>query len=246
MREALARRAAGDPGGLWVVAGEQTAGRGRRGRAWATPAGNLAATLLLIDPAEPAVAATLGFVAGRGARTRRRAPRCCASAPTASRARPPRAEMAERRARSTAPSSPASCSRARRCRSGGFAVVIGIGVNVRLASRERTLPTLPATSVRSGLPVDARRPVRGARRSPGPASSAIWDRRPRLRRHPRGVAAARRRPRRADRASNLGGSGAGTGTLRDDRRRRAAWSLRRTDGARETVSAGDVHFGAVG
>ena len=42
---------------------QQESGRGRRGRAWATPHGNLAATLLLVTDATSA-AATLGFVAG--------------------------------------------------------------------------------------------------------------------------------------------------------------------------------------
>ena len=61
---ALQRAGEGDPGGLWVTAGEQTAGRGRRGRHWTTGRGNLAASLLLIDPAEAAVAPTVSFVAG--------------------------------------------------------------------------------------------------------------------------------------------------------------------------------------
>ena len=39
-------------------------GRGRRGMAWASPAGNLHATLMLTDPAPPAAAPQLGFVAG--------------------------------------------------------------------------------------------------------------------------------------------------------------------------------------
>ena len=60
---ALAAARAGAVGGLWVTAGEQTAGRGRRGRGWTTGAGNLAASLLLIDPAPRAVAATVSFVA---------------------------------------------------------------------------------------------------------------------------------------------------------------------------------------
>jgi BirA family biotin operon repressor/biotin-[acetyl-CoA-carboxylase] ligase len=59
--EALARGRAGDLGRLWIVAGEQTAGHGRRGRPWQTPAGNLAASLLLRVP-EPS--ASLGFAAG--------------------------------------------------------------------------------------------------------------------------------------------------------------------------------------
>ena len=60
---ALAAARSGAAGGLWVSAGEQTAGRGRRGRAWTTGAGNLAASLMLVDPAPRAVAATVSFVA---------------------------------------------------------------------------------------------------------------------------------------------------------------------------------------
>ena len=62
--DALAAGFAGDPGGLWIVARQQTAGRGRRGRPWSSPHGNLAASLLLLPEADAAVAATLGFVAG--------------------------------------------------------------------------------------------------------------------------------------------------------------------------------------
>jgi BirA family biotin operon repressor/biotin-[acetyl-CoA-carboxylase] ligase len=62
--EALSRAKAGDPGKLWIVSPHQSAGRGRRGREWATPAGNLAASLLLVIDAAPSVAATLGFAAG--------------------------------------------------------------------------------------------------------------------------------------------------------------------------------------
>jgi BirA family transcriptional regulator, biotin operon repressor / biotin---[acetyl-CoA-carboxylase] ligase len=62
--EALAWASLGDPGRLWVVAKEQTAGHGRRGRPWQTPAGNLAATLLMVEHKRQPNAATLGFVAG--------------------------------------------------------------------------------------------------------------------------------------------------------------------------------------
>jgi BirA family biotin operon repressor/biotin-[acetyl-CoA-carboxylase] ligase len=48
---------------LWIVAREQTAGRGRRGNRWISPRGNLYATLLLADPAPPSRAAELSFVA---------------------------------------------------------------------------------------------------------------------------------------------------------------------------------------
>lgn len=62
--EAMAAARRGDPGRLWIVAREQRAGRGRHGRQWSSPRGNLYASLLLVDPCEPARAPQLGFVAG--------------------------------------------------------------------------------------------------------------------------------------------------------------------------------------
>jgi BirA family biotin operon repressor/biotin-[acetyl-CoA-carboxylase] ligase len=61
MAEAAAR-AREAPGPLWIMARRQTAGRGRRGRAWADPPGNLAATLLTPAP-ETERAALMSFVA---------------------------------------------------------------------------------------------------------------------------------------------------------------------------------------
>lgn len=61
---ALDRARAGDAGNLWVVAKMQDSGRGRRGRPWETPHGNLAATLLVVERQDLRLAATLGFVAG--------------------------------------------------------------------------------------------------------------------------------------------------------------------------------------
>lgn len=49
---------------VWVVARAQTDGRGRRGRVWETARGNLAASFALVIEVQPAMAATLGFVAG--------------------------------------------------------------------------------------------------------------------------------------------------------------------------------------
>jgi BirA family transcriptional regulator, biotin operon repressor / biotin---[acetyl-CoA-carboxylase] ligase len=62
--EALARAREGNAGQLWIVADSQTKGRGRNGRAWFSPPGNLYASLLLLDPAPPHKAAELGFIAG--------------------------------------------------------------------------------------------------------------------------------------------------------------------------------------
>ncbi len=60
----MTRAKEGDPGQLWVVADTQTEGRGRNGRVWLSPRGNLHTSLLLINPAPPHRAAELGFVAG--------------------------------------------------------------------------------------------------------------------------------------------------------------------------------------
>ncbi len=51
-------------GPLFIVAENQTGGRGRHGRSWASPPGNLYASLLLTDPSALSIAPQLGFVAG--------------------------------------------------------------------------------------------------------------------------------------------------------------------------------------
>ncbi|TIX43459.1 MAG: biotin--[acetyl-CoA-carboxylase] ligase, partial [Mesorhizobium sp.] len=63
---ALAHARAGDPGKLWVVSKKQESGRGRRGRTWATPEGNLAATLLIGFVAGLALADALNAVVPQG------------------------------------------------------------------------------------------------------------------------------------------------------------------------------------
>ncbi|MCS6780378.1 MAG: biotin--[acetyl-CoA-carboxylase] ligase [Geminicoccaceae bacterium] len=61
----LARAAAerGEPEGLWVLAREQTAGRGRQGRLWSSPPGNFYGSLLLRPRRPLAEVATLSLVA---------------------------------------------------------------------------------------------------------------------------------------------------------------------------------------
>ena len=61
--EARRRAEAGEAGPLWITAALQTAGRGRRGRGWETPVGNLAATCLFVTDRTPAEAAQVSFVA---------------------------------------------------------------------------------------------------------------------------------------------------------------------------------------
>ncbi|GLS44014.1 biotin--[acetyl-CoA-carboxylase] ligase [Methylobacterium brachythecii] len=63
--EALAQAQAGEAGPLWIAAHRQSEGRGRRGAAWVSPEGNLAASLLWpVAGIAPEQVATLGFVAG--------------------------------------------------------------------------------------------------------------------------------------------------------------------------------------
>lgn len=62
--EALAAARSDGAGKVWFAALQQTEGRGRRGRAWQSPYGNLASSLLMVPEAPPASLPSLGFVAG--------------------------------------------------------------------------------------------------------------------------------------------------------------------------------------
>ena len=61
--DARRRADAGETGPLWIVARRQSDGRGRRGRAWDSDAGNLFATLLTTTRKSPAEAAQVTFIA---------------------------------------------------------------------------------------------------------------------------------------------------------------------------------------
>lgn len=61
--EAKRRVAAGAADGTFVWAREQTAGRGRHGRAWHSPRGNLYVSLILRPDCDAATAMQMGFVA---------------------------------------------------------------------------------------------------------------------------------------------------------------------------------------
>ena len=64
--EAKARAEAGAPAGTLIWADRQTGGRGRRGRAWHSPPGNLYCSLVLRPTCSAAVAAQLSFVTALG------------------------------------------------------------------------------------------------------------------------------------------------------------------------------------
>lgn len=65
--EARRRAEAGAEGPVWITAAVQTAGKGRRGRAWQTASGNLAATLLFATDKPAGEAAQISFVAALAA-----------------------------------------------------------------------------------------------------------------------------------------------------------------------------------
>jgi BirA family biotin operon repressor/biotin-[acetyl-CoA-carboxylase] ligase len=65
--EARRRAEAGETGPLWIAARRQTAGRGRRGRAWESDRANLTATLLQLTQKSPAEAAQVTFIAALAA-----------------------------------------------------------------------------------------------------------------------------------------------------------------------------------
>ena len=62
-KEARIRAQRGERAPLWITAVSQTAGRGRMDRSWASPAGNLYASLLLREPSPYEHAPELAFVA---------------------------------------------------------------------------------------------------------------------------------------------------------------------------------------
>lgn len=65
--EALRRAQAGEPDRLWIWARTQVAGRGRAGRSWVSPPGNLYASLLLRLDCPLETSLQLAFVAGLAA-----------------------------------------------------------------------------------------------------------------------------------------------------------------------------------
>lgn len=62
--EAMRLAGEGTPSGTWVVAGRQSAGRGRSGRPWISPPGNFHASLILRNVSPLEKAAQLALVSG--------------------------------------------------------------------------------------------------------------------------------------------------------------------------------------
>lgn len=230
---ALELARAGDPGGVWVTAGRQSEGRGRRGRGWSTEGGNLAASLLLVDPSEPALAATISFVAGVALH---QAAVDCAGPAAADRLKLkwPNDLLLDRLKVA------GILVEGEKLASGTFAVVVGIGVNC--ISHPESGTTHPAGDFLSrGLPVEAEALFAALARRMADELS-VWDR-------GRGFAAVR-----AAWLTRAGGIGEPIRVNLADRALDGRFDaldaegrlvLLKSDGVRETVSAGDLFFAAM-
>jgi len=243
---ALAAARDGDPGRAWFVTAHQTAGRGRRGRRWQTPAGNLAASVLLVVDLEPAAAAGLGFVAGLALdeALRRTAPSLAVHIALDG------AEgggMAGGRLRLKWPNDllldgkklAGILLEGERLASGRFAIVSGIGVNV--AAAPANLPYPAASLNQLGIPIDAALLFR--------ALSEAWARVEKVWDLGRGFPAIR--GLWLDRAAGVGervtvriGEATVSGVFEtiDDTGRIV---IQEANGCRRSIAAGEVHFGAL-
>ena len=236
--EALARARAGETGPIWLATTAQTAGRGRRQRAWVTHRGNLASSILEVIDTEPAVAATLSFAAGLALEA------ALQTVSLEARMRSPGSENVTFHLKwpndvlAGGKKLAGVLLEAETVARGRLVVIVGIGVNVVAAPEG--LPN-PAVSLRDlGIDVGAEDLFRALTET-WIEFRGVWDR-------GRGFADLRRLW--LDRAAGVGQpvsvqSGASTisglfDTIDDD----GCLILTTADGKRVAVSAGDVYFGA--
>jgi BirA family transcriptional regulator, biotin operon repressor / biotin---[acetyl-CoA-carboxylase] ligase len=235
--EAMVRAREGERGPMWFVTTEQTAGRGRRQRAWIAPRGNLASTVLEVINVSPAVAATLGFAAGLSLEAALRkisveaALRSGGADALGFALKWPNDVLAGDKKLA------GILLEAEAVANGGLAVVVGIGTNV-VAAPEGT-PT-PATSLAAlGVHIGAEE-LFSALADAWVEFRGIWD-------HGRGFAEIRRLW--LERAARLGekvaiqtGGAAIEGTF-DTIDETGCMIVRLADGRRVPVTAGEVYFG---
>lgn len=240
---ALERARSGDPGKLWIAARQQESGRGRRGRVWATPRGNLAATLLVVEDYEMRLAATLGFVAGLALSDALAAVapgRTITVAPDGGGKDRDRFELKWPNDVLADGAKLAGILLESGMLDGGrFALAVGIGVNVVAHPDDVPYPAISLAAL--GVRCDAET-LFLALADAWCENSRVWDR-------GRGLAAIRKRW--LARAAGLGGEVAVRvdgnvvrgvfETIDDDCR----FVIRDRTGAALTIAAGDVHFGAV-
>src|SRR5476649_1121491 len=236
--EALARARDGERGPIWFVTSEQTAGRGRRHRAWIAPRGNLASSVLEVIDVSPSTAATLGFAAGLALEAALQKLSIEASLRSAGSddmkfsLKWPNDVLAGRQKLA------GILLEAETVADNRLAVVVGIGTNV-VAAPEGT-PT-PATSLKSlGVDISAEK-LFAALSDTWAEYRGIWD---------NGRGFGEIRLKWLERATGLGqpvsilsGGSTVVGTF-DTIDETGCMIVRTSDGRRVPISAGDVYFGA--
>src|ERR1700726_778947 len=236
--EAMSRAREGERGPVWFVTSEQTAGRGRRHRAWIAPRGNLASSILEVLDVLPAVAATLGFAAGLALEAALRRVSIEASLRSAGSGalkfalKWPNVVLAGRQKLA------GILLEAEAVGDDALAVVVGIGTNV-VAAPEGT-PT-PATSLAAlGVHIGAEE-LFAVLSDAWAEFRGIWD-------HGRGFGEIRRLW--LERAAGLGqkvavhSGGAAVEGAFDTTDETGCLSGRAPEGGRVPISAGDVYFGS--
>ena len=236
--EAMSRARDGERGPAWFVTTEQTAGRGRRQRAWIAPRGNLASSVLEVMDVSPAVAATLGFAFGLAHETALRRVSIEANLRLAG---SDQLKYLLKWPNDILVRGQKLCGlllEAEAMPGGGLAVVAGIGTNV-IAAPEGT-PT-PATSLATlGVHIGAEE-LFGALSDAWVEFRGIWD-------NGRGFAEIRKLW--LERAAGLGERVAiNTGTVTvegtfDTIDESGCLIVRTAEGRRMPISAGEVYFGA--
>ena len=235
--EAMVRAREGERGPIWFVTTEQTAGRGRRQRAWIAPRGNLASSVLEVINVSPAVAATLGFAAGLSLEAAVRkisveaALRSGGADALGFALKWPNDVLAGDRKLA------GILLEAEAVANGGLAVVVGIGTNV-VAAPEGT-PT-PATSLAAlGVHIGAEE-LFSALADAWVEFRGIWD-------HGRGFAEIRRlwleRAARLGEKVTIQTGGAAIEGMFDTIDETGCMIVRLADGRRVPVTAGEVYFG---
>ena len=235
--EAIVRAREGERGPIWFVTTEQTAGRGRRQRAWIAPRGNLASSILEVMNVSPAVAATLGFAAGLSLEAAVRkisveaALRSGGADALGFALKWPNDVLAGDRKLA------GILLEAEAVANGGLAVVVGIGTNV-VAAPEGT-PT-PATSLAAlGVHIGAEE-LFSALADAWVEFHGIWD-------HGRGFAEIRRlwleRAARLGEKVTIQTGGAAIEGMFDTIDETGCMIVRLADGRRVPVTAGEVYFG---
>lgn len=237
--EAMQRARDGERGPMWFVTTEQTAGRGRRQRAWIAPRGNLASSILEVVDVTPAVAATLGFAAGLSLETAVRALSIEAALRTGG-ADPFKFGLKWPNDVLAGPYKLAGILLEAEAVPGGLAVVVGIGTNI-VAAPEGT-PT-PATSLHAlGIQISAQELFR-ALSDAWVDFRGIWA---------NGCGFAEIRKRWLERAVGLGEKVAvntGVATIEgafDTIDEAGCMIVRTVEGKRVPIAAGEVYFGAAG